>query len=178
MEAMCMSNVFSTSYPISRPTGVCASTGRPLVAGERFVAALIGRGEELTRADVSLDAWKGGSRPAGVFASWTTTFQPGADAKRTRLSDEEAAELFEQLSATDGAAQEAFRFILALFLVRRKLYVYEGSREGLMMIRPRTKADEPQAPTVEVREISMKDESLATALEQLKELIPDEAVQS
>lgn len=173
-----MSNVFSTSYPISRSPGVCHATGKGFLPGDRVVAALVGKGEELARADFSLDAWKSGSRPSGLFAYWTTTFHPGADAKRNKLSDEEAAELFEQLSGAETAAQEAFRFILALFLVRRKLFVYEGSSGGVMTVRPRTRADEPPAAASQVREVSMKDEALALALEQLKELIPDEAVQS
>ena len=43
----------------------------------------------------------------------------------------------------------------------------------MLRVRARTRADETQAPLVEVREVSMKDESLAGALDQLKELIPD-----
>ena len=173
-----MSNVFSSSYPISRSPGVCGASGRAFVPGERVVATLISREEELARMDYSPEAWAGGARPAGLFAHWTTVFHPGADAKKGRLSDEEASELFEQLDNPQTAAQEAFRFVLALFLVRRRLYVYEGSKDGMLRVRVRTRADEIAAPVVEVREVSMKDESLAGALEQLKELIPDPAGQA
>lgn len=173
-----MSNVFSTSYPISRSPGVCGASGRALIAGERVVATLVSRGEELARVDYSVEAWGGGAKPAGLFAHWSTVFQPGADTKKGRLSDEEAAELFEQLDGPGTPAQEAFRFVLALFLVRRRLYVYEGSKDGMLRIRARTRADEMAAPILEVREVSMKDESLAGALEQLKELIPDPAGQA
>ncbi len=173
-----MSNVFSSSYPISRATGVCAATGRAFSSGERFVAALVTRAEDFGRVDFSLEAWRSGARPAGMFASWTTTFQPGVAPGRERLSDEEAAELFEQLSTPESPAQEAFRYILALFLVRRRLYVYEGSKDGIVTVRPWTRAGEAHAPVVEVREVPMNDDSLAQALEQLKELIPDGATQS
>ncbi|MBN8597971.1 MAG: hypothetical protein J0L78_09885 [Planctomycetes bacterium] len=173
-----MSNVFSTSYPISRSPGVCGASGRALIAGERVVATLVSRGEELSRVDYSVEAWGNGARPASLFAHWSTVFQPGADAKKGRLSDEEASELFEQLDGPGTPAQEAFRFVLALFLVRRRLYVYEGSKDGMLRVRARTRADEIAAPILEVREVSMKDESLAGALEQLKELIPDPAGQA
>lgn len=173
-----MSNVFSSSYPISRSPGQCASSGRTFVPGERVVATLIARQEELARMDYSPEAWGTGVRPAGLFAHWSTVFQPGTDAKKGRLSDEEAQELFEQLDTPQSPAQEAFRFVLALFLVRRRLFVYEGSKDGMLRVRVRTRADEIAAPVVEVREVSMKDESLAGALEQLKDLIPDPAGQN
>ncbi|MBX3389331.1 MAG: hypothetical protein KF691_07730 [Phycisphaeraceae bacterium] len=168
-----MSNVFSSSYPISRSPGVCAASGRAFLPGERVVATLSNRDEEFVRTDFSSESWTGGARPTGLFAHWTTVFQPGADARKTKLSDEEASELFEQLDNPQTPAQEAFRFVLALFLVRRRLFVYEGSKDGMLRVRARTRADEIQAPVVEVREVSMKDESLAGALDQLKELIPD-----
>ncbi|MFO0861997.1 MAG: hypothetical protein U0570_15750 [Phycisphaerales bacterium] len=172
-----MSNVFSTTYPISRSTGVCAASGKAFLPGDKIIAALVTRGEEFARLDFTPESWGAGSRPAGLFASWATTFHPGVDSRKGKLSDEEAVELFEQLSSPQGAAQEAFRFVLALFLVRRRLYVYEGSKQGMLHVRQRTRANETQAPLVEVREISMTDESLAGALEQLKELIPDSATQ-
>jgi hypothetical protein len=170
-----MSQVFPGSYPISHCSGVCAATARQLAAGEKYVAALISQGEELERRDYSLEAWTTGSRPSGLFASWVSMYRGSNVAAKSTLSDDEAADLFEQLAEAQAPTQQAFRYILALFLVRRKLFVYDSAASGVMKIRRRTRANEPHAPIVEVAEVSMSDESLAAAIEQLKELIPDGA---
>lgn len=170
-----MSQVFPGSYPISHCSGVCAATARPLATGEKYVAALISQGEELERRDYSLEAWTTGSRPSGLFASWVSVYRGSNVAAKATLSDDEAADLFEQLAEAQAPTQQAFRYILALFLVRRKLFVYDSAAAGIMKIRRRTRASEPQAPIVEVTEVSMSDESLTAAIQQLKELIPDGA---
>lgn len=170
-----MSQVFPGSYPISHCSGVCAAMGRPLEAGEKYVAVLLTQGDELERRDYSLEAWTTGSRPVGLFASWVSVYRGSNVAAKATLSDDEAADLFEQLAGAQAPTQKAFRYILALFLVRRKLFVYDSAAAGVMKIRRRTRASEPQAPIVEVAEVAMSDESLTAAIEQLKELIPDGA---
>ncbi|HLO42467.1 MAG TPA: hypothetical protein VK176_15700, partial [Phycisphaerales bacterium] len=65
----------ASSYPIARPTGVCASTGRHMTVGERFMATLveIEGHPDLRRADFTLEAWEAGARPdqGRVFAAWS-----------------------------------------------------------------------------------------------------------
>lgn len=170
-----MSQVFPGSYPISHCSGVCASSGRVFAAGEKYVAALLMRDEELERRDYAIEAWTTAQRPGGLFASWVALYRGNNAGAKATLSDDEAADLFEQLGEAQAPTQLAFRYILALFLVRRKLFVYDSAAAGVMKIRRRTRASEPQAPVVEVAEVSMSDESLAGAIEQLKELIPDGA---
>ncbi|MBY0111872.1 MAG: hypothetical protein K2Y21_03555 [Phycisphaerales bacterium] len=170
-----MSQVFPGSYPISHCSGVCTASARPFGVGEKYVAALIMRGEELERRDYSIESWTTGVRSEGLFASWVSVYRGNNAAAKATLSDDEAADLFEQLGEVQAPTQQAFRYILALFLVRRKLFVYDGAAAGVMKIRRRTRASEPQAPIVEVVEVSMSDESLTSAIEQLKELIPDGA---
>ncbi|HEX8875111.1 MAG TPA: hypothetical protein VF777_00045 [Phycisphaerales bacterium] len=170
-----MSQVFPGSYPISHCSGVCAASGRAFAAGEKYVAALLMKNEELERQDFALEAWTTLPRPIDLFASWVSVYRGNNTAAKATLSDDEAADLFEQLGESQAPTQLAFRYILALFLVRRKLFVYDSAAAGVMKIRRRTRVSEPQAPVVEVAEVSMSDESLAGAIEQLKELIPDGA---
>src|SRR5690606_24010444 len=101
-------------------TGVCAATGRKLDVGERFVAALVERedSEELRRIDFSMEAWDEGARPRGLFGFWRGVV-PAAGAKKQVLIDDEAVlDLFEQLSSATDDRRVAFRFVLALILVR------------------------------------------------------------
>ena len=175
-----MAGIFSSSYPISRSTGRCASTGREFSVGEAIVAALVeveGR-EDLQRLDYSVAAWAEGARPgagAKLFASWRATHQPADTKKKLLLGDDELLDLFEQLAASDQPRQRAFRYVLALLLVRRRILVYEGqqsSSEGpVMRVREKRLAAETPAPIVDVPDPGLDDETTAAVIEQLGEVI-------
>lgn len=181
-----MAGIFSSSYPISRSTGRCAATGREFSVGEAIVAALVeveGR-EDLQRLDYSVAAWAEGARPgtgakpgeaARLFASWRATHQPADTKKKLLLGDDELLDLFEQLAASDQPRQRAFRYVLALLLVRRRILVYEGqqsSSEGpVMRVREKRLAAETPAPIVDVPDPGLDDETTAAVIEQLGEVI-------
>jgi hypothetical protein len=171
-----MPGIFSSSYPIARSTGRCAATGREFAPREPLVAALAeaeGR-EDLQRLDFSLDAWASGSRPTPpltLFASWRATHQPPDAKRKLLLGDEELLDLFEQLGATDQPRQRAFRFVLALLLVRRRILVYEGQQSGVMRVRERRNAAEIPAPIVEVQDPGLDDATTAAVIEQLSEVV-------
>lgn len=171
-----MAGIFSSSYPISRSSGRCASTGKEFVTGDPLVVALVeveGQ-EDLQRLDFSKDAWDAGARPQApltLFASWKASFQPADTKKKLLLSDEELLDLFEQLGASDQPRQRAFRYVLALLLVRRKVLVYEGQREGVMRVREKRTVAEAPAPTVEVLDPGLDDKTTGEVIEQLGEVI-------
>jgi hypothetical protein len=53
------------------------------------------------------------------------------------MDDEELLDLFESLEDANEPKKQAFRFLLALLLVRKRLLKYEGQRPGLMLVRRR-----------------------------------------
>lgn len=171
-----MAGIFSSSYPVSRSTGRCAATGREFAPGEAMMATLVevdGR-EDLHRVDFSAAAWAEGSRPGPgmtLFASWRATYQPGDAKKKLLLGDDELLDLFEQLSASDQARQRAFRYVLALLLVRRRVLIYEGQQPGVMRVREKRLAAETPAPIVDVVDPGLDDETTAAVIEQLGEVI-------
>lgn len=169
-----MSNASSSSYPISHSTGRCAATGDAFSEGQPIVAALVQRDGQFVRLDYTSAAWRSGVRPAALFASWATAHRIAEPARRLALSDDEAEELFESLSQEADSGRAAFRALLALYLVRRKVLVYEGTVGGLMRLRRRTRASEPAAPLVTVPEVSLNDAQASQAMDQLRELIPDQ----
>lgn len=171
-----MAGATSSSYPVSKPSLACAATGKPFAAGDPLVAALITEpgSEELRRVDYSRDAWEQGARPvapAVMFASWKGSFVPPDTKRKLRLTDEELLDLFNQLAESDQERQKAFRSVLALLLIRRKLLVYEGTRDGVLHVREATPAGVPHAPTVDVPEAKLDDETMAGVIEQLTEVI-------
>ena len=139
-----------------RSTGRCAATGGELLPGEAYYATLVegfdednaegsdptddsrpdppaeGRsqvGLGLARVDVSLDAWEGGYRPEGVFCYWKTT-APEPNAKRRLFVDDAVLmNLFRRLEGDELPRRRAFRFVLALILMRKRLLRYDRTVE-------------------------------------------------
>ncbi|MEZ6318057.1 MAG: hypothetical protein R3B49_04770 [Phycisphaerales bacterium] len=169
----------SAPYEIGRSPGVCAATGRPLAVGERFVAVLVEPPDgALERLDYAMEAWEGGARPGRpVFAAWRAVM-PEANAKaQVLIDDDELLDLFERpLAGGEGDDQVAFRYLLALVLIRRKKLVYEGGRpadlrhgrSGLMMVRPKGVALPPEGPAlIEVVDPGLTEERASALLDQL-----------
>lgn len=180
-----MSTPSAGSYPLSRPTGVCAASGRSLAVGERYVAVLVEMPESdaMVRQDFSLDAWEGGARPAApgrVFATWRSALpEPTAPKKLLVMSDDELLDLFEQLSESTDQKKLAFRYVLALLLVRRKLLRYSGVRGrgpgSKMLVSRKPTAPGAEMPTLEVVDPGLDEETLSGAMQQIGELMGIEA---
>src|SRR5215471_4754291 len=163
----------NTGYEIARATGVCAASGRPIAVGEEFIAALRqGEGEErLERVDYSVEAWRGGARPAGLFGYWRAKMEPLDARKKPFIDDAALMDLFEQLEEAQEPARVAFRYLLALMLIRKRLLRYEGNRRDggaqVMLVRVWTPASATPAPVCEVVDPGMDDRAVAEAIEQL-----------
>lgn len=171
-----MSLLAGPGYPIARATGRCAATGRQLQVDERYVATLVEReGQEpLERVDFSLAAWESGARPQGpgrLFASWRTAVPEPSSRKTAFLSDDELLELFEQLAEAGEARRVAFRYLLALILIRRKVLRYEGARAGVLTVRARTPAGALEGAAMRVVDPGLDEQTIAGAMEQLGEIM-------
>lgn len=136
-------------YETGRPTGVCARTGRTLEVGERYVAALVEPklGAPLERMDFSLAAWDDGARPEAptrLFGFWRAQVQAPGAKKRLLVDDAALVDLFEQLEGVTEARKVAFRYLLALVLVRKRLLVMEGTKAGVLLVRHKGTALPPE----------------------------------
>ncbi len=165
-----------TGYSISKPTGTCAASGRAMVVGEEFVATLVERGDGFGREDFSLEAWESGSRPKGRMVGFWRSVVASEDARAKRLiAGDELMDLFEQLEGTEDTSRLAFRYVLTLILIRKKLLLYEGTREGMVLVRARGVALPPEGPElVEVVDPGMTDERIQEVSEQLSAVIDED----
>ena len=76
--------------------------------------------------------------------------------KRMLIDDQSLLELFEQSAETiEGEGEPAgekdrlaFRFVLALILLRKRLLVQEGSKGSTMLVRPRGVPKPPEGPAL------------------------------
>lgn len=139
-----MSQFNAPTYEIARPTGTCAITGRELEQGEKFIAMLVEidpadlpddaddkqKAEAalgLKRIDVSLEAWENHGRPEKLFSFWKTVIPRAEEKKRMFVDDAVLLNLFHRLGETDNEQRLAFRFVLALILIRKKILRYDKS---------------------------------------------------
>ncbi len=144
-----MSQFNAPSYEIPRTSGVCASNGRELTAGEPYYAALVDlpegqpaeaesksgndkaaealRALGFCRIDVSLEAWEGGFRPDGLFGYWKSTVPEPNQKKKMFVDDAVLMNLLERLADATEPDRLAFRYVLTLILMRKKLLRYDGN---------------------------------------------------
>lgn len=169
---------YGTHYQVSRPTGVCAATCVPLEPGAACVATLCEREDDegFDRHDFSTDAWESGERPQRLFSYWRTIV-PAADEKRRLLVDDEVLlDLFERLCDDDRPQRVAFRFVLALILMRKRHLQFVGrageGRDERWLLRPRKSA--PDAPPIEVVNPHLADEDVRELSDQLGEILQGE----
>lgn len=180
-----MAKTAETAYEVGRAKGVCAATGKSIKVGDEFVAVLAEKGDEFVRLDYSRSAWDKGVRPKPphvLIGFWRATM-PAPDDRKARLIDDEALlDLFEDLGEAEDERRLAFRYVLALLLIRKKLLRYEGThRDGaagsgrVVLVRRPTPAKAPPAELVEVIDLNMNDQMVAEAVEQLGAVIAGDA---
>lgn len=132
--------------------------------------------EELDRLDFSARAWEGGARAPEdrkVFATWrTVAHEPGRKADAV-ISADGLLDLFEQLADAEEPRRVAFRYVLALLLMRKRQLEYVGSRDGKLLVLPRgaeegtepTRVHDPQAAG------ELDESALAELVEQVEQVL-------
>lgn len=133
-----MSQFNAPTYDIERPTGICAFTGRKLEPAEQYMATLVevpvGDGESesksgLKRIDVCKAQWDEGHRPDDLFCYWKATVPVPEEKKKLLVDDEVLLNLFRRLEDADQDERLAFRFVLALILMRKRVLRYESTEK-------------------------------------------------
>lgn len=123
-------------YQIQTTTRRCAITGEEFRKGERFYSVLLEEAGKFVRKDYSEKAWQG--PPEGSLGFWKTRCSDSATPRRPPIDDEMLMECLIRLEGDTEASKIAFRYVLALLLVRRKRLrledvVREQDREALLL---------------------------------------------
>jgi hypothetical protein len=118
----------STGYDVARPQGKCHVTGNTIEPGAKMMAALRETPTGFERLDISLQAWPNFDRK-DVLAFWQTVLPtPQQTKKKLFVDDQVLCELFERLASTTEPAKLNFRFVLGLILMRKRMIIYESTR--------------------------------------------------
>ena len=109
--------------------GRCAVTGQPIVAGQKFHAALRETPTGLERLDVLPHEWEAFLFKNDLLAHWQATMPTSEQKKKLFVDDEVLLTLFERLQDTTEPAKVRFRFVLGLILMRKRMVTYESQRD-------------------------------------------------
>lgn len=121
-------------FEIQRSTRRCAVTDRPLEPGHVCYSVLEVEGASIVRKDFAADAWSG--PPADAFG-WWKSHVPEPTVKKIKLAPNDVLlNLFDQLN--DQPDCEDMRYVLALLLVRRRVFRMENESDQFA---------EPSAPS-------------------------------
>ena len=171
-----------SAYASSRSSHECIVSGKLLGPGEPCVVVLCEREDQpglLERVVISVESWDEGSRhpdPDRVVGSWRTRL-PEAGEKRASLLDASTSiELLEQLGESDDPQRLAFRYVLALLLVRARRLEFVGSGDSTIVVRepyPASKRDagEPEPEPIEIAEPEFAAEEIEQVAAQLETVL-------
>ncbi len=166
----------SNPWEIGRPADQCAATGRAIEPGDEFMAALVEREDgAFERIDFAMDAWPDVERPPQLFAFWRAV-RAAPNAKNQPLLDASTiGDLFDQLAEATEPRRVAFRYVLALVLVRkRKLELLKqraASGEDPPLLLVRFRGTDKELPPIEVIDPEMDDETIIAISEQIQQIM-------
>ena len=112
---------------VPKPHGVCAVSGRAIIPGERFMAAVRETAAGLERVDVATEHWAGFEK-GDLLGYWQTVMPEPEQKKKVFVDDEVLCTLFERLADASEPVKINFRFVLGLILMRKRLIIYEDGR--------------------------------------------------
>ena len=97
----------------------CSVCGREFAPLERYLSALFEEGEEFRRRDYCERCWQG--PPEGSFSYWRGRVPPEEEPEQRFVEEGELLELFGRLEGVREPRQQAFRYLLGLLLMRKRL---------------------------------------------------------
>jgi hypothetical protein len=131
-------------YEVARPRGQCVVCQTQIEPQQPLMAALKETATGFERLDVCLNDWPTFDR-ADLVGFWKTTMPLVEQKKKLFVDDEVLCQIFERLADTTEPAKLNFRFVLGLILMRKRLIIYENTRnEGekeIWQVRFRGKED-------------------------------------
>lgn len=126
-------------FEIQRCTRRCAKTDKELQPGESFYSVLVAEGKDVVRRDYSVAAWDGA--PDEAIGFWKSRI-PEPNSKKVNWAPNDVM-LNYFVSTENDPEKRDIRFVLALLLLRRRIFRLEeseaetGSQEVMTLHCPR-----------------------------------------
>ncbi|MDP7030168.1 MAG: hypothetical protein QF733_08105 [Phycisphaerales bacterium] len=163
-------------YQVARSTGRCASSGEALQPGDACIAALCEDPESdgFARLDYSVAAWDAGARPEGLFSFWRTTIPEPKAQTRVLVEDDVLLDLLDRLDGEAQPRRRAFRFVIALVLLRKRLVKFDRREEAQEGVIWHLSGRGDSSATWTVLDPALDDDDIVDLHEQLGEVLQGE----
>ena len=119
----------SGTYEVARSGGKCAVSGRTIEPKEKYYALLRETPLGFERIDIAAENWEGFDK-SNHLGYWQTVMPLHEAKKKVFVDDEVLCGLFERLADVTEPSKLNFRFVLGLILMRKRLLIYENSRQN------------------------------------------------
>jgi hypothetical protein len=113
-------------WEINKPIGQCAGSGREIQSGEEYYGALVQTEEGLARCDFCQEFWQ--KEKPEVFCFWKTKLPDPDQKKHIFIDDNMLTAFFERLENETEQEKINFRFVLALILMRKRIFKYDETK--------------------------------------------------
>ncbi|MFW6146330.1 MAG: hypothetical protein ACOC7R_03255 [Planctomycetota bacterium] len=159
-------------YNIARSAGHCARCEKALEPNETFMATVVEAAGGLVRRDWCLACWDDPDRGdvGELFGQWRAVVPEPTAKKRLFVDDDVLVHFFHRLAGDERESRRAFRFVLTLVLMRKRLLTYLRSRrddDGREIWTLRRRGDGEH----EVVNPELDEDRIAEVSEQLSEIL-------
>lgn len=113
-------------WEINKPLGRCWGRDKAIESGEDFFAALVETEEGLVRRDFCEEYWE--SQKPAAYCYWKSRMAQPDQKKQLFVDDEMLMSFFQRLENETDQEKINFRFVLALVLMRKRRFKYDGSK--------------------------------------------------
>lgn len=156
-------------WEISKPAPHCATCEKGFAEDDELFSALYDEKTEFVRRDYCLECWTGVDGNA-VFSFWRTRIPKKETPPKRFVDDQALLAFFSRLEGEEEPLKINFRFVLALLMIRKKLFRFgsvrrEGEREWLILHDKREERD------VEVLNPNLSDEEVEAVTEECGKLL-------
>ncbi|MCP5003152.1 MAG: hypothetical protein GY941_04250 [Planctomycetes bacterium] len=117
--------VVSMDWHISKGAKNCSGCEKLFEEEEDYFSALYDNAAEYTRKDLCLSCWET-SQADESFSYWKTKVQKKAEPVRKYANIEVFYDLFVRSKNEDNASNKSFRYVLALYLMRKKVLALQS----------------------------------------------------
>ncbi|NLX05144.1 MAG: hypothetical protein GXY33_08375 [Phycisphaerae bacterium] len=103
--------------------GICSACHRELVERESYYATLHEKQEGFERRDFCEGCWSDSYRDA-AFSFWKAKIPVKEQKRKLFVNNEVLLQIFKRLAGSEDATKQAFTFVLALIVMRKRLLRY------------------------------------------------------
>lgn len=151
-------------YQLTAPSRHCILSGREILPGEKYFAALLDENGNFVRRDYAVESWQG--PPQGAIAFWQSKIPLEGATRKPVYNDSLLMDWFLHLANETEPSRQRIRYVVALLLMRRKRLKFEDLRrdagQDTMLLR-----DAKSGSRYEIADLRLSETEIAAVQEEV-----------